>query len=95
MLHQMTDKDFEVMLNIHNLTPFRLIREAAPYFRKQADTPKTANRSIVRLGQLQPFHRTSLIANIRDCRSMLAPSQAYMDNLDKSIMLQPRWAWWE
>lgn len=30
---QMTDKQWETMLAIHNTAPFKLVRAAAPYFR--------------------------------------------------------------
>ncbi|MCF6093670.1 SDR family oxidoreductase [Microaerobacter geothermalis] len=33
MIHKMTDEQFQAMLDIHLIGPFRLIREAAPYFR--------------------------------------------------------------
>lgn len=33
MVHKMSDELFQAMLDIHLLTPFRLIREVAPYFR--------------------------------------------------------------
>ena len=33
MLHTMPDDTFDIMLKIHVRAPFRLIRQAAPYFR--------------------------------------------------------------
>jgi len=33
MIHKMSDKQFQAMLDIHLIAPFRLIREAAPYIR--------------------------------------------------------------
>ena len=33
LIHQMTDEQFQKMLDLHLVAPFRLIREAAPYFR--------------------------------------------------------------
>ncbi|MFC5587749.1 SDR family NAD(P)-dependent oxidoreductase [Sporosarcina soli] len=36
LIHKMTDDQFQKVMNIHLLTPFRLIREAAPYMRECA-----------------------------------------------------------
>ncbi|MGB8955986.1 MAG: SDR family oxidoreductase [Tumebacillaceae bacterium] len=36
LLHKMTDEQFQAMLDVHLITPFRLIREAAPYMRDAA-----------------------------------------------------------
>lgn len=33
-VHKMSDEQFQAMLDIHLIAPFRLIREAAPYFRE-------------------------------------------------------------
>lgn len=35
MVHKMTDEQFQAMLDIHLIAPFRLIREAAPYLRNE------------------------------------------------------------
>jgi len=29
----MTDKQWDLMLNLHGTVPFKLVREASPYFR--------------------------------------------------------------
>lgn len=36
LIHKMTDEQFQAMLDVHLITPFRLIREAAPYMRDVA-----------------------------------------------------------
>ncbi|MEN1967858.1 3-oxoacyl-ACP reductase family protein [Lentibacillus sp. N15] len=36
LIHKMTDNQFQKMLDIHLTTPFKLIREAAPYMRERA-----------------------------------------------------------
>jgi 3-oxoacyl-[acyl-carrier protein] reductase len=36
MLHKMTDRQWQAMLDVHNTAPFRLIRAAAPYMRDAA-----------------------------------------------------------
>lgn len=36
LIHQMTDEQFQAMLDMHLITPFRLIRAAAPYMREAA-----------------------------------------------------------
>ncbi|KAK6354743.1 hypothetical protein TWF696_003880 [Orbilia brochopaga] len=33
VIHKMTDKQFDAMINVHNKAPFMLVRAAAPYFR--------------------------------------------------------------
>ena len=33
VIHKITDKQWDTMLAVHNTAPFRLIRQAAPYFR--------------------------------------------------------------
>lgn len=38
MLHTTPDETFDIILKIHVRAPFRLIRQAAPYFRLQART---------------------------------------------------------
>lgn len=37
---QMTDKQWETMLAVHNTAPFRLVRAAAPYFRVKDQEPR-------------------------------------------------------
>ncbi|WP_047150466.1 SDR family NAD(P)-dependent oxidoreductase [Aneurinibacillus tyrosinisolvens] len=36
LIHKMTDEQFQAMLDIHLIAPFRLIREAAPHMREAA-----------------------------------------------------------
>ena len=36
LIHKMTDEQFQQVLDIHLVAPFRLIREAAPYMREKA-----------------------------------------------------------
>jgi 3-oxoacyl-[acyl-carrier protein] reductase len=33
VIHKITDKQWDTMLAVHNTAPFRLVRQAAPYFR--------------------------------------------------------------
>src|SRR3712207_2261518 len=35
-LHRMTDEQFQAMLDIHTVVPFRIVRAAAPHFREPA-----------------------------------------------------------
>jgi 3-oxoacyl-[acyl-carrier protein] reductase len=44
MLHKMTDKQFQAMLEVHNVAPFRMIRAAAPYMRDAAKAEKAAGQ---------------------------------------------------
>jgi len=36
VIHKMTDEDFQAMLDIHNVVPFRVLRAAAPHLREPA-----------------------------------------------------------
>lgn len=48
MTHKMTDTQFQAMLDIHVVAPFRIIRAAAPYFRVESKPGEpTPLRSIV------------------------------------------------
>ena len=40
VIHKMTDKQWDTILNIHGTAPFRLIRTAAPYFRVKDNEPR-------------------------------------------------------
>ncbi len=44
MLHKMSDKQFQAMLDVHNVAPFRLIRAAGPYMREASKAEKSAGR---------------------------------------------------
>ncbi|KIW23452.1 uncharacterized protein PV07_11646 [Cladophialophora immunda] len=33
VIHKITDKQWDTIINVHNTAPFRLVRQAAPYFR--------------------------------------------------------------
>jgi 3-oxoacyl-[acyl-carrier protein] reductase len=45
MLHKMEDKQFQAMLDVHNIAPFRLIRAAAPYMREAAKQEKAEGKA--------------------------------------------------
>jgi 3-oxoacyl-[acyl-carrier protein] reductase len=49
MLHKTTDKQFQMMLDVHNLAPFRILRAAAPHMRLKDNEP----RSIVNVRPLR------------------------------------------
>lgn len=44
MLHKMSDRQWQAMLEVHNTAPFRLLREAAPYLRDPAKTELAEGR---------------------------------------------------
>jgi len=52
MLHKTTDKQFQMMLEVHNAAPFRIIRAAAPYMRLKDGEP----RSIVNVSSTSGLH---------------------------------------
>jgi len=61
MLHKMTDKQWNAMLDVHNTAPFRMIRAAAPYMREQAKTEKEKGipqqpRAIVNVSSTSGLH---------------------------------------
>jgi 3-oxoacyl-[acyl-carrier protein] reductase len=47
MLHTTTDDVFRLMLEVHNVAPFKIVREAAPYMRAKKPEDIAKNRSIV------------------------------------------------
>lgn len=54
MLHKTTDKQFQLMLEVHNAAPFRIIRAAAKYMRLKDGEP----RSIVNVRFLLMLYRS-------------------------------------
>ncbi|KAG0020487.1 Methionine aminopeptidase 1 [Podila clonocystis] len=52
MLHKTTDKQFQLMLDVHNVAPFRIIRAAAKYMRLKDGEP----RSIVNVSSTSGLH---------------------------------------
>merc|ERR1711977_199338 len=55
MIHTMDDETFKLILDCHNLAPFRIIREAAPYFRIKEES-KRENRSITNVSSTSGLH---------------------------------------
>jgi 3-oxoacyl-[acyl-carrier protein] reductase len=47
-IHKMGDDDFQAMLDIHTIVPFRTIRAAAPYMREPAKQEKQEGREVFR-----------------------------------------------
>ncbi|TPX64518.1 hypothetical protein SpCBS45565_g05802 [Spizellomyces sp. 'palustris'] len=41
MMHRMSDKQWEIMLSVHNTAPFRIVRAAAPHMRINSEEPRT------------------------------------------------------
>ena len=46
--HKMTDDQFQAMLDIHTVVPFRILRAAAPYLREPAKQEKEEGREVFR-----------------------------------------------
>jgi 3-oxoacyl-[acyl-carrier protein] reductase len=46
--HKMTDDEFQAMLDIHTVVPFRVIRAAAPYMRDPAKREREEGREVFR-----------------------------------------------
>ena len=54
MLHTTPDETFDIILKIHVRAPFRLIRQAAPYFRLKPE--QRENRSIINVSSTSGLH---------------------------------------
>ncbi|CEG65434.1 hypothetical protein CU097_012455 [Rhizopus azygosporus] len=52
MLHKITDKQWDLMLAVHNTAPFKIIRAAAKYLRKKDG----ANKTIVNISSTSGLH---------------------------------------
>jgi 3-oxoacyl-[acyl-carrier protein] reductase len=48
VLHKMTDEQFQAMLDIHNVVPFRVLRAAAPHMRDAAKQEQAEDREVFR-----------------------------------------------
>src|ERR1051326_6343917 len=48
VIHKMTDEQFQAMLDIHLIAPFRIVRAAAPYLRDAAKKEKEAGEEVFR-----------------------------------------------
>jgi 3-oxoacyl-[acyl-carrier protein] reductase len=48
VIHKMTDEQFQAMLDIHTIVPFRVIREAAPHIREAAKKDRDAGNEVFR-----------------------------------------------
>jgi 3-oxoacyl-[acyl-carrier protein] reductase len=46
--HKMTDDEFQAMLDIHTVVPFRVVRAAAPYMREPAKQEREEGREVFR-----------------------------------------------
>ncbi len=83
MLHTTPDEAFDVILKIHVRAPFRLVRQAAPYFRvKVSRTPilyfptsnfqsqgSTENRSVINVSSTTGLHGNVGQANYAAAKS--------------------------
>jgi 3-oxoacyl-[acyl-carrier protein] reductase len=47
-IHKMTDEQFQKMLDIHSIVPFRMSRAVAPYMREPAKAEKEAGQEVFR-----------------------------------------------
>ena len=48
VIHKMSDDEFQAMLDIHTVVPFRVIRAAAPYLRDPAKAERAEGREVFR-----------------------------------------------
>src|SRR5918911_4833899 len=47
-IHKMSDEQFQAMLDIHNVVPFRVLRAAAPHLREPAKKEKEEGQEVFR-----------------------------------------------
>src|SRR6188768_1702747 len=47
-IHKMSDEQFQAMLDIHNVVPFRVLRAAAPHLREPAKQEKAEGKEVFR-----------------------------------------------
>ena len=47
-IHKMSDEQFQAMIDIHNVVPFRVLRAAAPHLREPAKKEKEEGREVFR-----------------------------------------------
>ncbi|KAK0199559.1 hypothetical protein DFS33DRAFT_1268422 [Desarmillaria ectypa] len=66
MLHTTPDEAFDVILKIHVRAPFRLVRQAAPYFRVKGSTE---NRSVINVSSTTGLHGNVGQANYAAAKS--------------------------
>ena len=60
-IHKMSDEQFQAMLDVHNVAPFRLVRAAAPHMRdaakrEMADGGKAKPRCIINVSSTSGLH---------------------------------------
>ncbi|KAF8657979.1 hypothetical protein AX16_002139 [Volvariella volvacea WC 439] len=67
MLHTTPDDAWDIILKIHVRAPFRLIRQAAPYFRVKSE--KRENRSIINVSSTSGLHGNVGQANYAAAKS--------------------------
>ena len=51
-IHQMTDKQWDTIIALHNTAPFKLVRAAAPFFRVKDGEP----RNIINISSTSGVH---------------------------------------
>ncbi|GAA5982533.1 hypothetical protein JCM5350_006104 [Sporobolomyces pararoseus] len=56
MLHTTTDDVFRLMLEVHNVAPFQIVREAAPYMRGKKPEDVKKNKSITNISSTSGLH---------------------------------------
>lgn len=66
MLHTTPDEAFDLILKIHVRAPFRLVRQAAPYFRVKGSTE---NRSVINVSSTSGLHGNVGQANYAAAKS--------------------------
>ncbi|GAA5911340.1 SDR family NAD(P)-dependent oxidoreductase [Sporobolomyces salmoneus] len=56
MLHTMTDEGYRLMMEVHCVAPFKIVREAAPYMRGKKPEDVKKNKSIISVSSVAGLH---------------------------------------
>src|SRR3954452_10132706 len=68
VIHKMTDEEFQAMLDIHTIVPFRVLRAAAPHMRERAKKERDEGVDVFR-GGFNVMAITGTIANAAQANS--------------------------
>lgn len=80
-VHKLGDTDFQAMIDIHTIAPFRLIRAASPYMREVAKQEKAEGREVFR----KIVNVTSMAAYGNAGQANYSAAKAGMIGLTKTV----------
>jgi len=80
-IHKMSDGDFQAMLDIHTIVPFRILRAAAPHLREPAKRERAEGREVIR----KVVNVTSMAAYGNPGQANYASAKAGLIGLTKTL----------